>query len=316
MTDKRKHIIVAFGEVLWDLLPDQSIIGGAPFNFTYRVNSLGNNGLMISRVGDDQLGKLALKRIWNLGLTFEYIQNDPVHPTGTVDIFFDDRMNPDFTINQEVAYDYIEFTGALAGLCKTADCFCYGTLAQRNDNSRETLHKLLDVLNDTLCFYDVNLRKDCYTTGIINDSLSRADIVKMNDTEALELNEILSLTTSGLVDIGKAITDKYSLNLCLITLGAQGVIAVSESGEICYVPGYGVVLADPLGAGDAFSAGFIHTWLVKQDLYEACKLGSILGAVTAGQQGATAPIRQSATDTLLQPGQERNIDKSLEKYMN
>ena len=263
MTDKRKHIVVAFGEVLWDLLPDQSIIGGAPFNLTYRVNSLGDEGLMISRVGDDQFGKQALKKIWNLCLSLDYIQNDLLHPTGTVDIFFDDRMNPDFTIIKDVAYDYIEFTGALDRLCRTADCFCYGTLAQRNDKSRETLNKLFDVLNDTLCFYDVNLRKDCYSTGIINDSLVRADIVKLNDTEAHELNEMLSLTNSGLVDIGKAIAHRYRLSACLITLGAQGVLAVSESGEICYVPGYKVKLAVMLSQQDLFIHGLIKKTLMK-----------------------------------------------------
>ena len=315
MADNLKHNVVSYGEVLWDLLPDKSIIGGAPFNFTYRINSLGNNGMMVSRVGDDPMGRQALQKIWNLGLSLDYIQNDRQHPTGTVDIFFDDKMNPDFTINRDAAYDYIEHTTALERLCRSAECFCYGTLAQRNKVSRNTLFGLFDLLDGAVCFYDINLRKECYSTGVINDSLTKANIVKLNDTEAVELKEILSFSSSGLVDTGKYITEAYDIEVCLITLGENGVLAVSQSGEICYVPGHKVKLADPLGAGDAFSAGFIHEWLNNRNISEACRFGNILGAVVATQKGATVPIKQGSIDSVVCHDNNPNIDKTLEKHI-
>jgi fructokinase len=271
---------------------------------------------MISRVGDDQLGKEALKKIWNLGLTLEYIQNDSIHPTGTVDIFFDKDMNPDFTINREVAYDYIEFSDKIAELVKSSDCFCYGTLAQRNQTSKDSLNKMIELLNDAVCLYDINLRKDCYTAGNIIESLKYATVVKLNDDEALELKELLAIPYSGLDDIGKAIIEKYGIDVCLITLGENGVLAISESGDIGYFPGYKVKLADPLGAGDAFSAGFIHSWLQNKNLTKACNLGNILGAITATQKGATVPIPQKAIDSFQSKTTERNLIGSLEKHIN
>ncbi len=316
MSDNKIYNVIAFGEVLWDLLPDQSIIGGAPFNFTYRINSLGYNGLMISRVGDDQLGRLALEKINDLGILPDYIQNDPRYPTGTVEVFFDDQKNPDYTIIRDVAYDYIEFTPALAELCKSADCFYFGTLAQRNQRSRDSLYKLFDIQNNTTCFYDVNLRKDCYSKSNIKDSLARADIVKLNDSEALELKDILSIASSDPVSIGKNISDTFSIEVCLITMGEKGALALSQSGEICYVPGYRVKLADPLGAGDAFSAGFIHAWLYKKDLHEACELGNIMGAIVATQEGATVPIQQKSIDSFNINNPHRNTDETFKEFIN
>ena len=316
MPEVNKYNIVAFGEVLWDLLPDKSIIGGAPFNFTYRIHSLRENGLMISRVGDDQLGRQALREIWNMGLSFEYIQNDPVHPTGTVNIFFDEGMNPDFTINPGVAYDYIAFTSELAELCESIDCFCYGTLAQRHPESRETLYRMLDMLDDALCFCDVNLRKDCFSAENVKESLKRAHIVKMNDSEAAILKEMLSLKASGLADFGRLLTEGYDLELCLITLGEYGVLAVPGPGEPCYVPGIKIELKDPLGAGDAFSAGFIYSWLRKVKLSDACEFGNAMGAIVATQKGATVPVRQGEMESFTKRSHKRNIDERLKEYMH
>jgi len=297
------------------MLPDQSIIGGAPFNFTYRIHSLGDNGLMISRVGDDQLGHKALRRIWNMGLSFDYIQNDRDHPTGTVDVYFDDKMDPDYTINREVAYDYIDYTTELEKLCESVDCFCYGTLAQRNNRSKNTLNRLLDLLNNAICFYDINLRKDCYSKAIIEDSLVRANILKLNDSEAATLKEMLSLPVSGLPDFCKSVIDSYNLEICLVTLGDKGVLAVSRPGEICYVPGYRVDLTDPLGAGDAFSAGFINSWLRNKKLSVACGFGNTMGALVATQKGATVPLKLEEIRSFVKNTFERNIDESLKEYL-
>jgi len=316
MTEERKHTVVAFGEVLWDLLPDQSIIGGAPFNFTYRINSLGANGLMISRVGVDKLGQMTLQKIRDLGLSLDFIQKDDTHPTGTVEIFFDNSMNPDFNIIKDVAYDFIELTNPSMELCERASCICFGTLAQRNEKSRDTLYQLLEAFNGSIRYYDINLRKGCYSAIILKNSLVRADIVKLNDSEALEINRMFEFKASRLEDVGRALIDKYDLQICLITIGAKGVLVISRTGEIYYIPGYRITLADPLGSGDAFSAGFLHAWLNHNSLYDACNLGNILGAITATQRGATVPIQHETIDSFRRDDHVRNIDTSLEQYLN
>ena len=139
----KKFKIAAFGEVLWDLLPDASVLGGAPFNFTYRINSLGNEGVMISAIGKDTLGEKALTTISELQISDRYIQINPKYPTGTVNVFFDEFKNPDYEIIKDVAYDFVTFYENLEKLILQVDCICFGTLAQRNSVSKQTLQKLL-----------------------------------------------------------------------------------------------------------------------------------------------------------------------------
>ncbi|MGD8717158.1 MAG: PfkB family carbohydrate kinase, partial [Desulfobacterales bacterium] len=134
--------IVSFGEALWDLLPTGPALGGAPLNFAYRVNSLGHRSIIVSRLGKDDLGEKAREQIVTLGVDDTCLQRDDAYPTGTVEIYFDEKKNPDYTIIENVAYDYIEFSDNLEKIIKDADCLCFGTLAQRNIVSRQTLQNL------------------------------------------------------------------------------------------------------------------------------------------------------------------------------
>ncbi len=134
--------IVAFGEALWDLLPTGPVLGGAPLNFAYRVNSLGHRSIIVSRLGKDDLGEKAREQIVTLGMDDTCLQWDDAYPTGTVEVYFDEDKNPDYTIIENVAYDYIESSANLENIVKSADCLCFGTLAQRNTVSRQTLLEL------------------------------------------------------------------------------------------------------------------------------------------------------------------------------
>ena len=136
--------IISFGEALWDLLPTGPTLGGAPLNLAYRVKAFGDEGVLISRLGKDKLGKDAFERIIELGMESTFFQWDEVHPTGTVEIRLDEEKNPDYTIVENVAYDFIEMDDALSDLVRSADCLCFGTVAQRRDVSRTTLAGLLD----------------------------------------------------------------------------------------------------------------------------------------------------------------------------
>jgi fructokinase len=296
MSQNKSFNVVAFGEVLWDLLPDQGIIGGAPFNFAYRASSLGHRAYIVSRVGRDDLGDKALEKVRDLGMSTAYIQRDSRHPTGTVEVILDADKKPDYNIIAGVAYDHIGVDESILTLVGSADCLCFGTLAQRSRASRETLQAMLTSFRGRFRLYDINLRKNCYEHDIIHASLLHADIIKLNDEEAREVNGLLQLRADTLHGIGKALTMKYPVRICVITFGPNGVLAVSSDNEVVYEPGYRVLMRDPLGAGDAFSAGFISGLLSGSDLREACRFGNQLGAIVATQAGAT----QNITGTEMQ----------------
>src|SRR5262245_50711891 len=183
------NTILAFGETLWDLLPSGPMLGGAPFNFAYRVNSLGDRGVIVTRLGSDAYGRRALEQIEGLGMETSFIQADESHPTGTVRVMLDDQGSPDFHIVTDVAYDFIETDSRVLELAASADCFCFGTLVQRTAKSRASLGRLLDAAGKALKCLDINLRKDCYSLETIADSLQRADILKLNLKEAHYLAE-------------------------------------------------------------------------------------------------------------------------------
>jgi fructokinase len=286
----KKKIIVSFGEILWDLLPDTTVLGGAPFNFTYRVNTLGDTGLMVSRLGLDTLGEKAYKQVVSLGLNTEYLQWDSNFPTGTVQVSFDALHNPDYVIIPEVAYDYIAINEALLNIAARADCLCFGSLAQRNKISRQTLAEIMEASKDSLKFLDINLRKDCYFPETIQFSLDKADVLKLNEEETFQLAEQLHFSFETLPQFCSEILEKYSLQYCLVTLAEKGAYVQSTAGEKIYVPGYRVPLADSLGSGDSFSAGFIHKILDGKSLQEACEFGNVLGAMVATKTGATPLI--------------------------
>lgn len=313
MDQRQKYKIVAFGEVLWDLLPNASLLGGAPFNFTYRINTQGNEGYMISAIGKDELGEKALNTIYNLEISDKYIQINPLHQTGKVNVFFDMSKNPDYEIIKNVAYDFITFNNGLKELIGQADCICFGTLAQRNQISNETLQTLLKNFKGRFRFYDLNLRKDCYSVENIIASLNNTDILKLNKQEAIEINNLLRLDKIGLVNICKELVNKYQLQYCVTTLEELGSLAVSYSGEIVYSPGFEIKLMDPLGSGDAFSAGFVDALLRGKSLKEASESGNLLGALVATQKGATQKIFQPELEN-IKINCNRITDKDYSKH--
>jgi len=303
--------VLAFGEILWDLLPTGTTLGGAPFNFVYRVHALGNRGLMVSRVGDDENGRKAIEMVRSLGLDTSLVQVDAVHPTGTVNVFLDADNNPDYYIVPGTAYDHIEPTEALAEAAGVCDCFCFGTLVQRSPETRDTLYRLLDLAGDALKFLDINLRKDCYREETVRESLRRADVLKLNDGEARELAGMLGLPLESLTQFAHAITRQAALKYCVITLGARGALGVSGKGEEVYVPGCRVDVADTLGSGDAFSAGFVHSLLGGEGLAAACEFGNILGALVATQKGGTAPVTQADIESFRKTPRDRVVDEDV-----
>jgi len=308
-----KKTILAFGEVLWDILPSCTVLGGAPFNFVYRVNSLGDTGLMVSRLGRDELGQKAFEQVTELGLDTTYIQWDDHFPTGTVQVSFDEENNPDYVIIPQVAYDQIELTDALLEAASTVDCLCFGTLSQRSEKSRKTVEHLLAKASKSLKLLDINLRKDCYNLETVTFSLQKADVLKLNEEEARRLGRMLDVRYQNLPEFCEQMLDRWHLRHCLVTLGEEGVFAMSAQDERVYVPGYRIRLVDSLGSGDAFTAGFVHNILREKSISQACEFGNMLGALVATKKGATAPVTQEDINHLLNQKVKRNTCVELTK---
>ena len=291
--------IVAYGEALWDLLPSGPVLGGAPLNFAYRVNSLGYEGLMISQLGNDTLGNQALQQMIDLEMNTQYIQRTADYPTGTVDVKVDEQGAPDFTIIPDVAYDFIQYSEELDQLIARAECFCFGTVAQRSEVSRNTLAKLLEQFTGQYALFDINLRKDCYTTEVIEASLAKSDILKLNDAEVSVVARIYGIPDQSIPEFTAGLLRKTSLKYCLVTLGGRGAFAASDRGEFVYAPAYKIRVVDSCGAGDAFTAGFLCTLLKNKGLRAACKFGNALGARVAEQHGATQVVTYEDIDRFM-----------------
>ena len=307
--------VVAFGEALWDLLPTGPVLGGAPLNFAYRVHALGHPSIIVSRLGKDDFGQKAREQIVTLAMDDTGLQCDDTYPTGTVEIYFDEDKNPDYTIIENVAYDYIEFSDTLANIVEHADCLCFGTLAQRNTVSRRTLQRLLSKFSGKFRLLDINLRKNCYSTETIESSLQQANILKLNDEEIAILGDLLGLQGNSAPDQAENLLKHTGLEYCVVTLGERGALALSRRGEKIYVPGYHVNLVDPCGSGDGFTAGFIHALLGGRSLNQACRLGNALGAMVAQQEGATQPISHQETMAFMEAGCPGVIDARLSDLM-
>ncbi len=314
MVNNSNFRIVAYGEILWDILPDGPVLGGALFNFTNRVNELGNEGILISKLGADNFGKDALEGMKKLHLDTSYIQRDLDHPTGTVKVTLDENHNPDYEIIKDVAYDFITTENRQKVLVSEADCLCFGSLIQRQKSSRDTLYQLIESFNGRYIFYDINLRKDCYTDQIIQRSLQHANILKLNKDELVFLNENFQMNKVDLSSMASAIRDRFDLKYCVVTLGDEGVFVVSDRDEKVYMPSFQVEVIEPIGAGDAFTAAFAHSLLNNQPLEECCKFGNLIGAIVAGQRGATQAITPAMIDRFKSNISFGKINRELVDY--
>lgn len=306
--------ILSFGEILWDLLPSGEVLGGAPFNFAYRIHSLKYPTMMISRIGIEEYGDRAWDRILQLGMDTQFIQRDEHKPTGTVRITLGANNEPDYFIVPNVAYDFIECMEDIVDAAAKADCICFGTLAQRNEKSRATLRQILANAPDALKILDINLRKNCFTDESVAESLQLADLLKLNQDEAAYLSRVFSLP-SAIPEFCAAAIGRWSLSQCVVTLGDRGSFAQSSSGEAVYAPGYAIQLVDPCGSGDAFTAGFIDRYFRGKSLSECCRFGNALGARVAAQKGATAPVAPEEIHEFLDAKPSLVQEESFREYL-
>ncbi|HEY1799405.1 MAG TPA: carbohydrate kinase [Terriglobales bacterium] len=290
------RIVVGLGEVLWDFLPSGRQLGGAPANFAYISTILGNCGVVASRIGDDALGEEAIAQLRERTLQCDYLQRDPKHPTGTVKVSLDSQRQPGFVISEAAAWDSLEWTPEWKALAQGADAVCFGSLAQRSAESRETIQSFLEhTAPDTLRVFDVNLRQSYYSAKILAASCKLADLVKMNEDEFPTVLESLRLSQESMELSARQMIETFDLKLVCITRGAGGSLLVAKNFTHSH-PGIPCKVADSVGAGDAFTAGLVHEYLHKKNSHEAeldeqslalmNERGNRMGAWVASQAGA------------------------------
>jgi fructokinase len=284
MTDG-KHTIVGLGELLWDLLPAGKQLGGAPANFAYITNLLGNKGVPASRVGNDSLGDAALQRLTELGVSTEFVQRDALHPTGSVNVEID-RGQPRFEILQSVAWDFLDWSQPWQQLATEADAVCFGSLAQRSAQSQSTIRSFLNATRPrAVRVFDVNLRQNFYSRQVLAESMRLATIVKLNHEELPKITHLFEIASHGEMDSAQRLLSMHGLKLVCITRGDGGSLLISAN-ECSEHAGIKVKVADTVGAGDAFTAAMVHGYLRGSSLKQINESANRVGAWVASQPGA------------------------------
>jgi fructokinase len=293
-----QRLVLGVGELLWDLVPEAGgsasrvLLGGAPANFAVMAARLGNHAIILSRIGNDELGRRALDQLEPLPADSFYLQKDAVHETGRVTVAFE-QGQPHYTIHQPAAWDFLESSATWLQLASRADALCYGSLAQRSPQSRQTILALVAQTPEScIRVFDVNLRAPFYSGEIIQAALELATVLKMNDAEAPLLLELLGLppcaesTPHRLRRIAEQLLEEFpTLELVAITRGSQGSLLV-ERDEWHDHPGFPVKVADTIGAGDAFTAALTHYLLRGAELATLNEAGNRWGAWMAAHSGA------------------------------
>jgi len=286
------HLILGIGELLWDVLPEGARLGGAPANFTVMAGRLGSHAAVLSRIGRDDLGRKAVELLDPLPADTEFLQVDPVHETGRVTVALQNGQ-PHYTIHEPAAWDFLELSDEWVRLAERADAICFGSLAQRSLESRQTIQTLA-AQTQAACVrvFDVNLRAPFYSSEVVQESLELATVMKMNDAEVPLVLGLLGLQAfdpqaPGALRAGaqRLLEEFPTLKMVAVTRGGAGSLLVSRETWHEH-PGIPVKVADTIGAGDAFTAAMTHYLLRGADLATLNEAGNRWGGWVASQSGA------------------------------
>lgn len=295
----RQHLVLGIGELLWDQLPEGEKLGGAPANFAVMAARLGNRAAVLSRVGRDDLGRRAIAGLEPLPVDQSQIQIDRENHTGVVTVQFEDGQ-PQYTIHHPSAWDFLELTSEWVSLAKRAGAICFGSLAQRTLESRQTIQTLVaQTAASCVRVFDVNLRAPFYSSEVIVESLELASVLKMNDFEMPLLQSLLGLPVEDArrpevqLQCARRLLEEFpSLDLVALTRGANGSLLVRRQ-DFHDHPGIPVEVADTIGAGDAFTAALIHYLLRGAPLAIINEAANRWGSWLASQAGAMPELSAS-----------------------
>lgn len=289
-------LVVGMGEALWDVLPEGKKIGGAPANFAYHVSQFGLPSCVVSAVGDDDLGREIIENFTAKGL--KQLIADVPYPTGTVQVEIDQSGVPQYEIKENVAWDNIPYTERLESLAERTTAVCFGSLAQRNVVSRNTINRFLDVVSrneENLIVFDVNLRQGFYNKEILCNSMKRCNILKINDEELVTVSRMFGYPGIDIQDKCWILLGKYNLKMLILTCGINGSY-VFTPGNVSFQPTPKVEVADTVGAGDSFTAAFISSVLKGKSVLEAHSLAVRTSAFVCTEKGAMPTLPTQFTE--------------------
>ena len=281
-----KRYVVGLGEVLWDVLPEGKKLGGAPANFAYHAGQfLGmDNTIAVSALGEDKLAEETIEALKEHGLN-DLLPRVP-YPTGTVQVQLDEQGIPTYDIKENVAWDNIPFDDDIAQIARNCRAVCFGSLAQRNVVSRETIQKFLDATPaDCLKIFDINLRQQFYTQEILRESFQRCNILKINDEELVLIGRMFGYPGLDIENKCWLILGKYNLDMLVLTCGTNGSY-VFTPGHVSFQETPKVKVADTVGAGDSFTGSFVGSILNGKSVPEAHRTAVQVSAYVCTQNGA------------------------------
>lgn len=290
--------IVGLGEALWDVLPEGKKLGGAPANFAYHAGQYGLSTIAISALGDDKLGDETVSELQAKGL--HYLMPRVPYPTGTVQVELDSQGVPSYNIKENVAWDNIPFNDDVRDIAHNCRAVCFGSLAQRNIVSRQTIQAFLDATPaDCLRVFDINLRQNFYSKEVILESLQRCNVLKINDEELVQIGRLFGYPGLDMSNKCWLILGKYNLQMLVLTCGVNGSY-VFTPGNVYYQPTPLVKVADTVGAGDSFTGAFCAAILSGMAVPDAHRLAVDVSAYVCTQNGAMPTIPQEIKTQLSQ----------------
>lgn len=288
---EQKNFIVGLGEALWDVLPEGKKLGGAPANFAYHAGQHGLQSVAVSALGEDKLAEETIGQLEEKKLN--YVMPRVPYPTGTVQVTLDDEGIPTYDIKENVAWDNIPFNDELKSVAENAAAVCWGSLAQRNVVSRESIYKFLDSTPEgCLKIFDINLRQNFYNKDIIRESVRRCNVLKINDEELVLVGRMFGYPGLDIENKCWLILGKYNLDMLVLTCGVNGSY-VFTPGQMSYQPTPVVEVADTVGAGDSFTGTFCAGILKGLPVTEAHRRAVEVSAFVCTQNGAMPEIPES-----------------------
>jgi fructokinase len=295
----RARLVVGIGEALWDQLPGGRHVGGAPLNFAYISSLFGQRSVIASRIGIDHDGEEMLRDLSLRGLDVGYIQRDMILPTGTAAVTVSADGQPAYEIQQPAAWDTLQWSPEWEELAKQADAVCFGTLAQRSEQSQATINAFLEATRpDCVRIFDVNLRAPFFSRDLIVNSIRLASIVKLNEKEFVEVSEIIGLSSGNLPEDVRTFAGAFDLDLVCLTRGEHGSLLATPQQTVVH-PGVTIKVVDTVGAGDAFTAAVAWCWIAHLGLKETSEIANRWAGWVASRAGAMPVIDETLRRQML-----------------
>ena len=293
---ENKRLIVGLGEALWDVLPEGKKLGGAPANFAYHAGQFlgSDNTVAVSALGEDRLAEETIESLREHGLN--YLMPRVPYPTGTVQVTLDEQGIPTYDIKENVAWDNIPFSDEIQRVAANCRAVCFGSLAQRNVVSRATIQKFLDATPaDCMKIFDINLRQNFYTPEVIQESMRRCNVLKINDEELVLIGRMFGYPGLDMQNKCWLILGKYNLDMLVLTCGTNGSY-VFTPGQMSFQETPKVEVADTVGAGDSFTGSFCAAILSGKPVAEAHRLAVQVSAFVCTQNGAMPTVPAELKD--------------------